>query len=50
MILEYDQNGSHQGRLDGTSAKLSDVIVAHENTHPPKFGDPLSKRTFLKLL
>tara|TARA_Y100000816_G_C26031100_1_gene539767 strand:+ start:123 stop:902 length:780 start_codon:yes stop_codon:yes gene_type:complete len=40
MILEYDQNGSFQGRLDGTSAKLNDGYWQMQNTQiSPKFGD-----------
>ena len=40
MILEYDQNGSYQGRLDGTSAQLSDGFWYMKNTQiSPKFGD-----------
>ena len=40
MILEYDQNGSYQGRLDGTSAELKDGFWYMKNTQiSPKFGD-----------
>ncbi len=40
MILEYDQNGSFQGRLDGTSAKLHNGFWEMQNTQiSPKYGD-----------
>ena len=38
MILEYDQNGSFQGRLDGKSAILKDGYWEMENTQiTPRF-------------
>ena len=47
MILEYDQNGSYQGRLDGTSAKLSDGYWHMKNTQiSPKFGDSTFKKEY----
>ncbi len=40
MILEYDQNGLFQGRLDGTSANLKDGYWEMKNTQiSPKFGE-----------
>ncbi len=39
MILEYDQNGSFQGRLDGDSAKLREGYWKMKNTQiTPKFS------------
>ena len=47
MILEYDDNGSFQGRLDGSSAKLNlgywemnDVQIS------PKFSNPYFEKNF----
>lgn len=40
MILEYDQNGVFQGRLDGASAILTNGIWQMKQTQiTPKFGD-----------
>ncbi len=40
MILEYDQNGTFQGRLDGENAILSNHHWKMNNTQiTPKFGD-----------
>ncbi len=45
MILEYDQNGSFQGRLDGTSAKLKNGYWEMENTQiSPKYGKTTFER------
>ncbi len=54
MILEYDQNGIFQGRLDGTTAKLNDGFWEMQNTQiTPRFGktsfrDNLSYHTNIK--
>ncbi len=48
MILEYDTNGSFQGRLDGDSALLKDGFWEMYNTQlTPKFGEASFKR-FIK--
>ena len=47
MILEYDSNGSFQGRLDGNSADLKEGYWEMKNTQfTPKFGSASLKETF----
>ena len=47
MILEYDDNGSFQGRLDGSSAKLiSEYWEMKDVQISPKFSDSYFKESF----
>ena len=47
MILEYDENGSFQGRLDGSSAKLYDGHWSMTDVQiSPKFDDPYFEKVF----
>ena len=47
MILEYDDNGSFQGRLDGNSAKLiSEYWEMKDVQISPKFSDSYFKENF----
>tara|TARA_B100000686_G_scaffold336022_1_gene405370 strand:- start:261 stop:1358 length:1098 start_codon:yes stop_codon:yes gene_type:complete len=47
MILEYDKNGSFQGRLDGDTAKLNQGYWKMENVQvSPKFADSYFKEKF----
>lgn len=47
MILEYDENGSFQGRLDGNSAILLDGHWKMSNVQvSPKFSDPFFEKNF----
>ena len=48
MILEYDQNGLFQGRLDGENAILGDGYWSMNNTQiTPKFGSASFKEKLL---
>ena len=47
MILEYDDNGSFQGRLDGSSAKLiSEYWEMKDGQISPRFSDSYFKKDF----
>ena len=47
MILEYDKNGSFQGRLDGDTANLNKGYWNMKNVQiSPKFDDPYFKKEF----
>ena len=47
MILEYDKNGSFQGRIDGDTAKLNNGYWSMENVQiSPKFDDSYFKEKF----
>ena len=47
MILEYDDNGSFQGRLDGSSAKLiSEYWEMKDVQISPRFSDSYFKKDF----
>ncbi len=47
MILEYDNNGTFQGRIDGESAKLEDGFWVMENIQiTPKFGSASFENQF----
>ena len=46
MILEYDKNGSFQGRLDGSTAKLNVGHWEIKNVQiSPKFNEPYFKKS-----
>ena len=48
MILEYDDNGSFQGRLDGSSAKLNPEYWEMKDVQiSPKFNDSYFKKDFM---
>lgn len=48
MILEYDQNGSYQGRLDGAQAKLQEGFWEMSNIQvTPKYGDAKYEESLL---
>ena len=46
MILEYDQNGLFQGRLDGENAILETVIDMNNTQITPKFGSASFKENY----